>query len=77
MPDLTSGVVVTSARHRQKLVSAVGNLKKARSKLMAAESPELTAFDLRQAVTAIDEITGRIYTEEILGRIFERFCVGK
>ena len=77
MPDLTSGVVVTSARHRQKLVTAVGNLKKARSKLKAAESPELTAFDLRQAVNDIDEITGRIYTEEILGRIFSKFCVGK
>ncbi|MDH4155847.1 MAG: tRNA uridine-5-carboxymethylaminomethyl(34) synthesis GTPase MnmE [candidate division Zixibacteria bacterium] len=77
MPDLTSGVVVTSARHRQKLVSAIANLRKARSKLKAAESPELTAFDLRQAVSDIDEITGRIYTEEILARIFSKFCVGK
>ena len=70
-------MVVTSAWHRLKLVTAVGNLKKARSKLKAAESPELTAFDLRQAVNDIDEITGRIYTEEILGRIFSKFCVGK
>ena len=77
MPDLTSGAVVTSARHRQKLVAAAGNLRKARSKLKAAESPELTAFDLRQAISDIDEITGRIYTEEILGRIFSKFCVGK
>jgi tRNA modification GTPase len=41
------------------------------------ESPELTAFDLRQAVIALEEITGRIYTEDILGEVFSRFCVGK
>jgi tRNA modification GTPase len=77
MPDLTSGAVVTSARHRQKLSASLGSLKSARLKLNRDESPELTAFDLRQAVAAIDEITGKIYTEEILGRIFSKFCIGK
>lgn len=77
MPDLTSGVVVTSARHQQKLSKALRSLKAARVKLKKDETPELTAFDLRQAVASIDEITGKIYTEEILGRIFSRFCIGK
>jgi len=77
MPNLTSGLVVTSARHRQKLTIAVKNLKLARRKIKRGESPELAAFDLRQAISALDEITGRVYTEEILGRIFSRFCVGK
>jgi len=77
MPDLTSGQVVTSARHKQKLTKAVSNLKLARRKMKTGESPELTAFDLRQAVVALEEITGRIYTEDILGQVFSRFCVGK
>ena len=77
MPDLTSGVVVTSARHRQKLSVSLRCLKSAKTKIGRNESPELTAFDLRQAITAIDEITGKIYTEEILGRIFSKFCIGK
>jgi len=77
MPDLTSGVVVTSARHKQKLTHAVRELKKARQMLRRGESPELTSVHLRAATAALDEITGKVYTEEILGRIFSRFCVGK
>ena len=77
MPDLTSGLVVTSARHRQKLGVALKNLQLARRKIKARESLELAAFDLRQATSALGEITGRVYTEEILDRIFSRFCIGK
>ena len=77
MPDLTSGLVVTSARHKQKLSQALKHLRKAERKLIRAESPELTAFDLGQAKQALDEITGHVYTEDILGRIFSTFCIGK
>lgn len=77
IPDLTSGQVVTSARHKQKLSKTIRSLKLARRKMKTGESPELTAFDLRQAVLALEEITGRIYTEDILGEVFSRFCVGK
>jgi tRNA modification GTPase len=77
MPDLTSGVVVTSARHKQKLDSALHGLRAAREKIIHRVEPELAAYDLREAANAIDEITGKIYTEEILEAIFSRFCVGK
>ncbi|MBU8933848.1 MAG: tRNA uridine-5-carboxymethylaminomethyl(34) synthesis GTPase MnmE [candidate division Zixibacteria bacterium] len=77
MPDLTSGLVVTSARHRQKLDLAATALKSATEQVRQGESPEIVAFTLHQAITPLDEITGRIYNEEILGEIFSRFCVGK
>ncbi|RME22979.1 MAG: GTP-binding protein, partial [Candidatus Zixiibacteriota bacterium] len=77
MPDLTSGLVVTSARHHQQLKAAHLALGRARTKLAAKESPEIVAFELQQATRALDEITGRIYNEEILGRIFSSFCIGK
>ncbi|MDD3732331.1 MAG: tRNA uridine-5-carboxymethylaminomethyl(34) synthesis GTPase MnmE [candidate division Zixibacteria bacterium] len=77
MPDLTSGVVVTSARHKQKLEQAIEHVKSARMKLVEDESPEFTAFDLNQATRAIDEITGKVYNEQILDEIFARFCIGK
>ena len=38
---------------------------------------QLLAEDLREALTALGEVTGETLTEEILDRIFERFCVGK
>ncbi|HUV31717.1 MAG TPA: tRNA uridine-5-carboxymethylaminomethyl(34) synthesis GTPase MnmE [Acidobacteriota bacterium] len=77
MPDLTSGLVVTSARHQRKLSRSLKNLKSARRKLAGNETPELTAFDLRQAISDLDEITGRVYTEQVLDSIFSRFCIGK
>ena len=77
MPDLTDGHVVTSPRHAQKLREALGFLEEGQAKIEADESPELTAFDLRLAANQIDEITGKIYNEEILGRIFSKFCIGK
>ena len=77
MPDLTSGLIVTSARHQQKLQAALKNLRRAKSKMKQGESPELTAFELRQAANAIDEITGKVYTEDVLDRIFSKFCIGK
>ncbi len=77
MPDLTSGLVVTSARHKQKLSGALQKLKEAEKKLQANETPELTAFELRLAINEIDEITGKVYNEDILGKIFSKFCIGK
>jgi tRNA modification GTPase len=77
MPDLTSGIVVTSARHKQKLQNTIKHLNSSHQKLVKNESPELTALDLRSAINEIDEITGKIYNDDILGRIFSKFCIGK
>lgn len=77
MPDHTSGFMVTSNRHKQKIQKALRALKAARLKLKKNESPELTAFDLRLAINELDEITGKVYNEDILGRIFSKFCIGK
>lgn len=77
MPDITSGVIVTSARHKQKLDDSLKSIKSAKTKIKKNESPELTAFDLRQAADSLAEITGRIYNDDILGQIFSKFCIGK
>ncbi len=77
LTDMTSGLVVTSARHQQKLKSSLKYLKTARKQLSTSETPELIAFTLNQAINQIDEITGKIYNEEILGKIFSTFCLGK
>ncbi len=77
IPDMTSGVVVTSARHKQKLSASLKRINEARQKINQDESPEIVSFHLRNAIAALDEITGKIYTEEILERIFGKFCIGK
>ncbi|GJL96446.1 MAG: tRNA modification GTPase MnmE [Hyphobacterium sp.] len=65
---------LTRARHRRKVGSALEALRRAHDKLDFAE---LAGDDVRLAVRALEELTGRIDVEEVLGEIFSRFCIGK
>lgn len=69
--------VAVNARHQACLTRAQSSLIRAINSLRAGDEPELTALDLREALTAIGEIAGIVDTEEILGEIFGNFCIGK
>lgn len=75
--DLTSGMVVTSARHNQKLSQANDALLAAKTLLDSGETAELQVFEIRGGIDALAEITGKIYNEDILAEIFASFCIGK
>ena len=68
------GAVITRLRHRAGLLAARDVL--ARS-VPDRGDLELVAEDLRSAAAALDGLVGRIGTEEVLGTIFARFCIGK
>lgn len=70
-------VIITSARHEQSLISCKESLIKAKEALKNKVSTEFVSQDIRQAVYYLGEITGEISNEEVLGRIFEKFCIGK
>lgn len=73
----TESVLVTSARHKEALAKGFVYLLRARRGLEKGKGLELVAFELHRAVDSLGEITGEIVTEDILGRIFSRFCIGK
>jgi tRNA modification GTPase len=64
----------TRARHEALLSEARGHLGRALGEL---DNPELAAEDARLAARALARISGRIDTEDILGRVFATFCIGK
>jgi len=75
---MQSDVVVTiNARHRESLMRAQEALCRFDHDLAAGEPPEILAAELRPAVIALGEISGENVTEEVLGRVFARFCIGK
>ncbi|HSH00331.1 MAG TPA: tRNA uridine-5-carboxymethylaminomethyl(34) synthesis GTPase MnmE [candidate division Zixibacteria bacterium] len=76
-PDQTDGMIVTSERHQRKLLAAHEALERARAGLEEGLSPELIAFEISGACAALDEITGAVYTDDLLERIFSKFCIGK
>lgn len=69
--------VAINARHQHCLREAGVRLAAARRSLEGGEPPELTSVELRSVVEALGEITGGVDTEEVLGRIFSTFCIGK
>lgn len=70
-------VIVTDRRHRQALLTARASLGRFRENLVGGMSPEFGAIELREALEALGEITGETTPDDILERIFTRFCIGK
>jgi tRNA modification GTPase len=70
-------VVVTSRRHQDALERAVRGLTSARTSHLAGSAMEFVAFDVREAINALAEITGEVTSEDVLNTIFAKFCIGK
>jgi len=66
-----------NARHADCLRRANGFADAARGALTSGLSPEFVAEELRGALDAVGEIVGKADSEEILGKIFSTFCIGK
>jgi len=71
---------VTNVRHETLLRQARASLARAVENVQQtgeSASEELVLADIAEARRALEEVTGRRTSEDVLGRIFERFCIGK
>ena len=75
--EAAESATVTNVRHRDALRRAGESLSQAFESVQCGMAGELVSIDVRAAADALGEITGAITTDEILGRIFSEFCVGK
>lgn len=74
--DSVDGEFSARARHVEAIVQAIGHAERAEAELVH-EHLELAAEELRLAHEALGEITGRMSADDLLGRIFSSFCIGK
>jgi tRNA modification GTPase len=72
-----AGTVIARARHLDALASARRSVEAAAQLLTERRAGELMAEELRAAQRALEEITGTFTSEDLLGRIFASFCIGK
>jgi tRNA modification GTPase len=73
-----AGEVITNERHRDCLRRADEALVSFIDLVHSKSAPlSILVADIKEALTALDEIVGKTYTEDILGRIFSKFCIGK
>ena len=75
--EAAENVTVTNVRHRDALRRAGESLGQALESVQCGMAGELVSIDVRAAADALGEITGAITTDEVLGRIFSEFCIGK
>ncbi|GMP05518.1 tRNA uridine-5-carboxymethylaminomethyl(34) synthesis GTPase MnmE [Bradyrhizobium sp. TM239] len=71
----TEGALVTRARQRELLVRTSESLR--RSLDLVEDGEELAAEELRAAAYALGRLLGRVDVEDVLGAIFQKFCIGK
>ena len=64
-------------RHYEALTKASEAIIQVANALEIGISGDLVAIDIRQALHFLGEITGEISTDELLGNIFSKFCIGK
>ena len=69
--------IVSNVRHLEALRSAKENLEAVLNGLQIGISGDFLAMDVRHSLHHLGEITGEITTDDLLGNIFGKFCIGK
>ena len=75
--EATPGQILTNARQEEAVSRALAAVSRAREALAAGLTPDAALTDGEEALSALGELTGRTVREDMVERIFERFCVGK
>ena len=75
--DWNGSALVTNMRHYEALERALDSLRQVSLGLHRKSPTELLAQDLRDAISELGSIFGEVSTDEILGSVFSKFCIGK
>ncbi len=71
------GVIITNTRHASALKTALACFDDAVNSVSSGNPIDLLTIDIRSALSALGEIVGETVTDDILHKIFEKFCIGK
>ncbi|ALR30822.1 tRNA modification GTPase MnmE [Chryseobacterium sp. IHB B 17019] len=72
-----NNVVITNQRHFEALQKSLDAVNKVKEAITFQISTELLAYELRNALEHLGEISGEVTNDEVLGNIFSKFCIGK
>ncbi|MDD1643278.1 MAG: tRNA uridine-5-carboxymethylaminomethyl(34) synthesis GTPase MnmE [Methylococcaceae bacterium] len=75
--EATDNVFIARRRHIEALRKGYEYVTSALNQLQVSQAGELVAEDLRQAQMSLAEITGTVTSDDLLGKIFSSFCIGK
>ena len=75
--EVPAGLTLTNTRQAEAIERAAQAVSGALEALRLGLTPDAVLTDAEGALNALGELTGRTLREDLVGRIFERFCVGK
>ncbi len=76
-PGERLAVAGTAARARESIRTAAVCLAQARALAESENGDELVAAEIRSSLLELGKVVGAVYTDDLLDRIFSRFCIGK
>ncbi|MBC8602530.1 tRNA uridine-5-carboxymethylaminomethyl(34) synthesis GTPase MnmE [Parabacteroides acidifaciens] len=78
IPSLSQNdIIVTNIRHYEALTHALDSIHRVQEGLSSNLSGDFVSQDLRECIFHLSDIVGEVTTDQVLGNIFERFCIGK
>lgn len=72
-----TSTVITNQRHYEALQKSLQSIENVEAAVQSNITTELLAYELRNALEALGEISGEFTNDEVLGNIFSKFCIGK
>ncbi len=77
LKDQESNVIITNQRHFDALQKSLQSVLQVEEAVSSGIHTELLAYELRNALEQLGEISGEFTNDEVLGNIFSKFCIGK
>ena len=70
-------IIITNIRHKNKITNSIEALKKAISGIEEKLPVDIISINIIQCLNELGEITGDNVSEDIINKIFSKFCLGK
>ena len=75
--NLNNGVIITNLRHKEQIKKALESIAKSKNAILQNMPIDVISICLKEVLEDLGEITGQNVTEDIINKIFSKFCLGK
>ena len=75
--NLNDGIIITNIRHKRQIHKAIESISKTKESINQNMTIDIVAIGIKEILEDLGEITGNNVSEDIINRIFSKFCLGK
>jgi tRNA modification GTPase len=73
----SNNTIITNQRHYEQLIKTLGELELVKKGLEDGLSSDLLSINIKESLYHLGLITGEVSSDDLLGNIFGKFCIGK